>query len=89
MNLKLVTRILDKFRHIRLVTMRTAEAGIAFAMAHRTDLILLDMNMPYLDGYAIMKQLKSLHDPQLPPNGRLCVSTPLSAPNYWPAMTRI
>ncbi|MCL2893285.1 PAS domain-containing hybrid sensor histidine kinase/response regulator [Brenneria tiliae] len=60
-NLKLVTQILDKLRHIRLVTMRSAEAGIAFAMAHRPDLILLDINLPGMDGYEALEALRTHH----------------------------
>lgn len=33
----------------------------------RPDLILLDINMPHLDGYQVMAQLHSLNDPLLPP----------------------
>jgi putative two-component system response regulator len=33
----------------------------------RPALILLDINMPHLDGYQVMEQLKALNDPLLPP----------------------
>lgn len=33
----------------------------------RPDLILLDLNMPHLDGYQVMAQLRALDDPLLPP----------------------
>ncbi|MDD2851794.1 MAG: response regulator [Desulfuromonadaceae bacterium] len=35
--------------------------------AEPTDLILLDINMPHLDGYHVMAQLQELGDPLLPP----------------------
>ncbi|TBU99264.1 hybrid sensor histidine kinase/response regulator [Stutzerimonas kirkiae] len=62
-NLKLVTQILDKLRHINLVTMHAPEMGIEFALAHLPDLILLDINLPGMDGYRVLEVFKSY--PQL------------------------
>jgi PAS domain S-box-containing protein len=58
-NLKLVTQILGRHAHIQLLTANCPEQGIELALSHKPDLILLDINMPNLDGYQVMEILKS------------------------------
>lgn len=58
-NLKLVRQILEQRGHIRLLTAHSAELGIELALAHLPDLILLDINMPYLDGYQVLELLRT------------------------------
>ena len=62
-NLKLVSQILAKRQHIHLVTAHEPEIGLELAAAHRPELILLDINMPRMDGYQILSILRS--DPRL------------------------
>jgi diguanylate cyclase (GGDEF)-like protein len=42
----------------RVLTAETGEAGLALALEHRPDLILLDVRMPDLDGFAVCRRLK-------------------------------
>lgn len=57
-NLKLVSRIFENRKHIRLITAHTPELGIDLATSKLPDLILLDINMPNMDGYQVIKVLK-------------------------------
>lgn len=58
-NLKLVSRILDRRQHIHMLTAHTAQLGIEVAKVHRPELILLDINMPGMDGYEVLEYFKS------------------------------
>ncbi|MFO7551048.1 MAG: PAS domain S-box protein [Haliea sp.] len=56
-NLKLVTQIME--RHgIELVGALLPRDGIALALASPPDLILLDINMPEMDGYEVLATLR-------------------------------
>jgi putative two-component system response regulator len=64
-------RLLDKMLHGQgyqgLVLVDDSRKVIDLYRTARPDLILLDINMPHLDGYQVMEQLKALNDPLLPP----------------------
>jgi len=62
-NIKLIAQILGRRRHIQLLTAHTPELGIELARARHPELILLDINMPGLDGYEVLDILKA--DPLL------------------------
>ncbi|WP_018953813.1 response regulator [Thioalkalivibrio sulfidiphilus] len=57
-NIKLVAQILGRLPHISLLTAHTPSLGIELAMARRPRLILMDINMPELDGYQVMRVLQ-------------------------------
>ncbi|MGB5096322.1 MAG: PAS domain-containing protein [Porticoccaceae bacterium] len=54
-NLKLIAQMLGRRGNVDLITAHTPALGIELALAHRPDLILLDINMPNLDGYQVLK----------------------------------
>lgn len=50
-----------------LVLLQDARLACDTYRANPADLILLDINMPHLDGYRVMEQLRGLDDPMLAP----------------------
>jgi CheY-like chemotaxis protein len=59
-NLRLVTQILERKSQVQLITAHTPELGLELATAHHPNLILLDINLPGMDGYQVLSVLRSL-----------------------------
>ncbi|MFZ2406887.1 MAG: PAS domain-containing protein [Methylobacter sp.] len=59
-NLRLVAQILGRNPQVQLITAHTPELGLELASAHRPELILLDINLPGMDGYQVLSVLRSL-----------------------------
>lgn len=59
-NLRLVARILGKNPQLRLITAHNPELGLELASAHCPELILLDINLPGMDGYQVLSVLRSM-----------------------------
>jgi len=66
-NLKLLNKMLSAQGYGDLVLVQDSRQVVDVYQQQRTDLILLDINMPHLDGFAVMEQLNLLNDPLLPP----------------------
>lgn len=66
-NLKLLDKMLSGQGYSQLVTIQDAREVVSRYHEGRPDLVLLDINMPHLDGYQVMAQLKALGDPLSPP----------------------
>ncbi len=63
-NLELVKRIFKFNKTIKLISAPDAEIGIGLAKAHKPDLILLDLNLPGMDGFTAYKKLKNFDETQ-------------------------
>lgn len=61
-NLILMRDILEYHGHA-VITAQNGEEGVRLAREHRPHLILMDIQMPVMDGYAAVKILRS--DPEL------------------------
>lgn len=61
-NLRLVTMVMGKRPHIRLHTAHEPLLGLGMAEADPPDLILLDINLPGIDGYEVLRRLKSMKE---------------------------
>ena len=57
-NLRLVSQILNNHEKIKLITAHDAELGLELAYSHRPELILLDINMPGMNGYQVLDILQ-------------------------------
>jgi len=58
-NLRLVGQILATRRDIKLLTASNASLGLELAETQRPDLVLLDLNLPELDGYGVLSLLRA------------------------------
>jgi len=57
-NLKLVTQLLERQSNIKMWSAIEPLLGLELAEEHHPDLILLDINLPEMDGFEVLKRLK-------------------------------
>jgi PAS domain S-box-containing protein len=58
-NVRLVERILARRAHIRTIVAMQGELGVELAREHRPDLVLLDLNLPDINGEEVLARLRS------------------------------
>ncbi len=57
-NLMLVEQIIEGHPHVRMLSARDGNLGIALARAHLPDVILMDINLPGISGFQALKMLR-------------------------------
>ncbi len=58
-NLSLMESILERRPNITMISALNARVGIELALDKKPDLILLDINLPDMDGYQVLQELRS------------------------------
>ncbi|MDX1810936.1 MAG: response regulator, partial [Gammaproteobacteria bacterium] len=58
-NLFLVEQICEHLSKIKLISAHTGDLGLAVASSSKPDLILLDINLPGLNGFEVLHRLRS------------------------------
>lgn len=61
-NLRLMEGVVARLPAATLLTAHNAELGLELALARRPDLILMDINLPQMDGFAALERLRKAPD---------------------------
>lgn len=61
-NLLLVSQVFARLPGIKLLTAPDANQGLVILKEHQPNLVLLDINLPDINGYSVLKQIKSTMD---------------------------
>ena len=57
-NLKLMETLIDRMEGITMLSAHTGELGLELAEARKPDVIILDINLPGIDGFQALHRLK-------------------------------
>lgn len=59
-NIRLLETLLDMAEYRNVLSTQDPREALPLCTEHAIDLLLLDINMPYMDGYEVMEQLQAL-----------------------------
>ena len=60
--MRLVAQLLERRPNIKMLSAEESMLGLEMAAQHKPDLILLDINLQGLDGFEVLKHLRSRED---------------------------
>jgi PAS domain S-box-containing protein len=58
-NLRLIEQVIQRRPGLRMLSAHEPRLGIELALAHMPDVILLDINLPHMGGYEVLRRLKA------------------------------
>ncbi|GMR07835.1 MAG: hypothetical protein BMS9Abin26_0839 [Gammaproteobacteria bacterium] len=59
-NLSLVEKIFERYEDIEIISADNGELGLELACAHILDLIILDINLPGIDGFKVLSGMRQI-----------------------------
>ena len=66
-NLRLMELIVERVEGLSMISAHNAELGTGLARTHKPDIIILDINLPGMDGFEALKQLRAMPETQNTP----------------------
>ena len=66
-NLKLVEKIFSRYPQLKLMSAPSGTLGLEIAMSHPFDVIILDINLPGLNGFEVLQKLQENPDTKIIP----------------------
>ena len=59
-NVKLLEKVLQAEGYPNIISTTDSREAVALFQQHRCDIVLLDLNMPHIDGFGVMEQLRAI-----------------------------